>query len=70
MDMSKVSNEDILNLLNFYLETMTEMLRRAEQSDDLDLLLKIHDTVDEWQPKFDTTFYYCKNSIKQNREGE
>ena len=43
-----ISKKETLSLLHYYLGTITEMLKRAEQSDDLDLILKIKNVVDQW----------------------
>lgn len=44
----EISKKETLSLLHYYLGTMTEMLKRAEQSDDLDLILKIKNLIDQW----------------------
>ena len=44
----EISEKETLSLLHYYLGTITEMLKRAEQSDDLDLILKIKNIIDQW----------------------
>ena len=44
----EISKKETLSLLHYNLGTISEMLKRAEQSDDMGLILEIKNIIDQW----------------------
>jgi hypothetical protein len=65
----EISEKETLSLVHYYLGTMTEMLKRAEQSDNLDLILRIKNIIDQWYLGLDYSAF-LSNSKKLSMMSE